>query len=78
MVPPRLRLALQPNVSHAAKKFQTAPHSNGEVPASFSLALSGGFNARFVYRLPLSRLAAQPSARLLVLIDALYDMFDGV
>jgi hypothetical protein len=44
---------------------------NGEVPASFSLALSGGFDALIVRRLAPSRLAAQRDARLLIPIGAL-------
>ena len=35
----------------------TASSDNGEIPVSFSLTLSGGFDVAPVYRLALSRLA---------------------
>ncbi|HJT59601.1 MAG TPA: hypothetical protein VJ761_24040 [Ktedonobacteraceae bacterium] len=44
-------------------------------PVSISLALSGGFNVRYTYRLALSRLAARLHFRLLFLIVAFF-VFD--
>jgi hypothetical protein len=50
----------------------TAPPDNGEAPASFSLALSGGFGTRIARRLALSRLAAELLACILFLIRAFF------
>jgi hypothetical protein len=42
---------------HLCSRDTTAPLDNGELPVSFSLTLSGGFDEVTVYRLALSRFA---------------------
>ncbi|MGB8348771.1 MAG: hypothetical protein WCD86_28090 [Ktedonobacteraceae bacterium] len=48
MLPPLLNHASRRNSAHTVSAFTcavTVPRVNGEVPASLSLALSGGFDA---------------------------------
>ncbi|HEU5380096.1 MAG TPA: hypothetical protein VFV38_32125 [Ktedonobacteraceae bacterium] len=78
MVPPLLDRTLQYDPSYTLKQccLSVTP-ANGGDPASFSLALSGGFNTASMHRLALSRLASWLYQCLLILFNALIDdVFD--
>jgi hypothetical protein len=71
VVPPQLSCALQHNSSlRGRSSFNRPSLLTVRFRPAFSLALSGGFDVRCIYRLPLSRLAARLRLRLLILIGA--------